>query len=103
MDIIINNAENYQLYISQEELDLIFLINKLREKNKLPIFRLTVNKKIPKYIIRPTSELIVNTYNNIVKYNKNKYLLRFQIGEFENKLRNKDERISNILLKKKFK
>ena len=103
MYIIINNAENYQLYISQEELDLIFLINRFREKNKLPIFRIRVNKKIPKYIIRPISELIVNTYNNIVKYNKNKYLLRFQIGEFENKLRNKDERISNILLKKKFK
>ena len=32
MDIIINNEGNYQLYYSQEELDLIYLINRFREK-----------------------------------------------------------------------
>ena len=99
MEIITNNEGNYQLYYSQEEIDLIFLINRLREKNNLPIFRLNVDKKIPEFIINPTSELIVNTYNNFVKLNENKYLFRYQIGEFENKLRNKEEVITNILLK----
>ena len=99
MEIITNNEGDYQLYYSQEEIDLIFLINRFREKNNLPIFRLNADKKIHEFIINPTSELIFNTYNNFIKLNENKYLFRYQIGEFENKLRNKEEVITNILLK----
>jgi hypothetical protein len=54
------------------------------------------NKRIPPFIINPPSEI---TYNKIFQFNNDSYLLRYQIGEFENKLKNNDKELTNILLK----
>ena len=95
---IYRNIKNIVLFIPQEELNLIYLINNFRQKNNVNKLEITNRRRIPSFIINPPSVIILSPYKNIFQF-KNTYLLRYQIGEFENKLKNNNEEITNILLK----
>ena len=49
-------------------------------------------------IIYATKHITFYSFGNIFKLSKNKYLFIYPIGEFKNRLINKDENINNILL-----
>ena len=99
LNFIYRNIKNIELFISQEEIDLIFLINNFRKKNNVQILAMSKSKRIPPFIINPPSEIILFSYKNIFQFKNNSYLLRYQIGEIENKLKNNDKELTNILLK----
>ena len=83
LDFIYRNIKNIQIYISQEDIDLISLINDFREKNNIQILSMSKSKKLPSYIINPLPEMILFSYKNIFS-KTNKYLFRYPKGEFEN-------------------
>ena len=99
INCIVKVMKSFQFYNLKEEMDLIADINNFRIQNHLPELSISTNKQIPQFIINPPINLMLNTCNNVYKYHENRYLFRYQIGEFENKLRNKEEVITNILLK----
>ena len=98
INLILEKAQYFKLFISQKELDLILLINQFREKNNIPKLKLPLSENIPSFIINPSSEIFLS-FKNIFKLKSNEYLFRYNIGEFENKLNNNDNDIINILLK----
>ena len=99
LNFIYRNIKNIELFISEEEIDLIFLINNFRKKNNVQILSMSKRKRLPSFIVNPPSEIILLSYKHIFQFKNNSYLLRYQIGEFENKLKNNDKEITNILLK----
>ena len=99
LNFIYRNIKNIEIFISQEDIDLIFLINDFRKKNDVQILTMSKNKRLPSFIINPPSEIILFSYKNIFHIKNNSYLLRYQIGEFEDKLKNNDIELTNVLLK----
>ena len=97
---ISENKYNFQFLLTQEQLNLISLINEFREKNNLEKFTIDWDKKLPNFILNESSELILFSYHNIFKIAKQTYLFRYKIGEFENKFRENNLDIQNILLKR---
>ena len=99
LKFISKNKYNFQFFLNQEQLDLISLINDFREKNKLEKFTIDWDKKLPDFILDELSELMLFKYYHIFKLQNQKYLFRYQIGEFEINFRNNDQDIINILFK----
>ena len=101
INCIVRGVKLFQFYNLKEEMDLIADINNFRIQNNLPKLSIITKKQIPQFIINPSINLILNTYNNVYKYHEYKYLFRYQIGEFERRLSHKDKVITDILLREK--
>ena len=96
---ISDNKYNFQFFLTDQQLDLISLINEFREKNNLEKFTIDWDKKLPNFILDESSELILFTYNNIFRIANQTYLFRYKVGEFEKNLRNNNQDILDILSK----
>jgi len=83
LNFIYRNIKNIELFISEEEIDLIFLINNFRKKNNVQILSMSKRKRLPSFIVNPPSEIILLSYKHIFQFKNNSYLLRYQIGEFK--------------------
>ena len=99
LDFLKTNAKFLYLFFSANDIYLIYLINDFRKRNNLQPLSMKTRRRMPKFIINPPINLILYTYNNVYRYNKNKFLFRYQIGEFERRLKNKDKIICDILLR----
>ena len=93
-----DNKYNFQFLLTHEQLDLISLINDFREKNNLEKFTIDWDKKLPNFILNESSEIMLFTYKHIFKLPNQNYLFKYKVGEFENKFKNNEQDIINILL-----
>lgn len=95
--IILDNLKNYEYIISDKQKELIDLINNLRVENDIQKLETDKNKNIPNFIFKKPSALMLTT-ENIFKISNTKYIFKYPVNEFENKVRNKDYEIINIIL-----
>ena len=85
-----NNEYFFKYTLNKEKIELINIINWLREKNK-----------IKKLIYSKRQNL--NDFFKEKKSSNEKYLFTYPIGEFKNKLLNNDEKINELILKENLK
>ena len=95
---ILNIKEKLEHNYLFEDLKIIEEINNLRAKNKLT--KLQKINKLPDFIINEISEVILFNTKPLFKLSKNKYLMKYEVGDFDNYYRNNKERLINILLLK---
>ena len=88
--ILENKASFFKYTLNDKEIELIYLINELRENNNLN-----------KLICNKIQDL--NDFFREKNSNNNKYLFVYPFGEFKNILLTKDKRITKILLIKELK
>lgn len=96
---ILENKYNFQFLLTQEQLDLISLINEFRENNNLEKFTIDWERKLPNFILNESSELVLFSFHTIFRIANQTYLFRYKIGEFEKYFRKKNQDIIDILLK----
>ena len=99
-EFLLDNYKNMEYVNSVEEKNLINLINEFREKNNLPKFLVNFSFKLPNYIIKQPSEIMINPQQNLFEKLNKKYLFRYPIGEFEKNFNNKNPEIISVLLNK---
>jgi hypothetical protein len=93
------NAKKYKINISKEYMDLINSINNYRVENNLgKLIAYKYNNTLPEFIIKENSEMMLLQYEKIFRLNKNKYVFRYYLGEFEKKFKANDKKIMEILL-----
>ena len=85
-----NNEYFFKYTLNKEKIEIINIINELREKNKIK--KLIFNKRQN-----------LNDYFKEKKSSNEKYLFTYPIGEFKNKLLNNDEKINESILKENLK
>jgi hypothetical protein len=96
---ISENIHSFVYDISNNQIELINLINSYRKKlgiieyyfNKIPI--------IPEDLLKIPSEAIFFDYKNIFKIGDNKYMLKYPVGEFRKKLIERNNEIMDIISK----
>jgi hypothetical protein len=96
---ISENMHSFVYDISNNQIELINLINSYRKKlgiieyyfNKIPI--------IPEDLLKIPSEAIFFDYKNIFKIGDNKYMLKYPVGEFRKKLIERNNEIMDIISK----
>ena len=92
--------KNMKYHISKNQKDLIILINDFRKNNNLNEFSFKEFNKIPNLIMKePSKMMLLYSWVKIFKLSNKKYLFKYHVNEFENKFKNKDKKIINILLK----
>ena len=98
-EFILNNKNRYIINITENEKDLVSLINKYRKENNID--ELVYDKKIffDELIIDKYSEHILVKNENIFKLSNTNYLFRYPVGEFAKKFNERNKDIINILLK----
>ena len=79
-----------------DEYELFNFINQLRKKNKVKM--LLLDEHLPDFIVKELSEAMFESYKNIFKLGKEKYLFKYKFGEFK---KNAEEN-KNILIKDNF-
>ena len=96
---LLDNYKNMEYTNSEKEKNLINAINEFRKNNNLPKFRTQNSFRLPNYVIKEPSEIMINPGQNLFIKNANKkYLFRYSVGEFEEKLKNKEPNIISVLL-----
>lgn len=95
---ILNIEEKLEHYYLYEDLKIIDKINNLRTKNKLA--KLEKINKLPDFIRNEISEVILFNEQALFKLSTNKYLLKSEVGDFDNYFRNNNGRLNDILLLK---
>ena len=88
--------KNFIIYT--QDAKLINKINQYRTKNVKPILLFNEEEKIPDIFLKGYSEEKFFCYNNIFKLSNRKYLFKYIIGEFQNKLNKRNVDIKNIIL-----
>ena len=98
-EFILNNKNRYIINITENEKDLVSLINKYRKENNID--ELVYDKKFffDELIIDKYSEHILVKNENIFKLSNTNYLFRYPVGEFTKKFNERNKDIINILLK----
>ena len=96
---ILQYYNEFDCFITDKQIELINLINDLREEKNIQ--KLEIDKKIimQNLIFENNSEIVLLKEKNIFKISNKKFVFKYPIGEFENKIRNKNSKIINILLK----
>ena len=98
---IMRNVDFYKYTNSQNENHYISLINKLRTENNLQSLKKCENERLPEFVKYSYNDILLNNANNNFYINSRiKYILKYEIGELEKKLENKDNDLISILLKK---
>ena len=90
-----SKVDDLEIEYSRDNLNLIESINNYRQKNNLN--DLIIDCKIPNFIIKESTEIILSA-SNIIKISNIKYLFRLNIEDDFEKIK-EDENIINILLK----
>ena len=90
-----SKVNDLEIEYSRNDLNLIESINNYRQKNNLN--DLIIDCKIPNFIIKESTEIILSA-SNIIKISNIKYLFRLNIEDDFEKIK-EDENIINILLK----
>ena len=83
-------------YYSYKDLNILKEISYLRKKNNLGELKFECN--IPDFILEEISEIFLNNSQNLFKL-KDKYLLKYKIGEFQNYYKCNGNELNDILLK----
>ena len=98
-EFILNNKNRYIINITENEKDLVSLINKYRKENNID--ELVYDKKFffDDLIIDKYSEHILVKNENIFKLSNTNYLFRYPVGEFTKKFNERNKDTTNILLK----
>lgn len=96
---ISENSVNFEYEITEEQNDLVKLINTYREKYEIPKYIFKKIPKIPKELLKIPSESIFFNYIHIFKINKNGFMIKYPVGEFKNHLINENEEILKIIAK----
>lgn len=90
-------AKYLQYDITPEQFDSIELVNSHRKKYDIPDFVFKRIPNIPHEMLKMPSEAIFFEYKNIFKIGRNKFILKYPVGEFEKKLIGEDKEILNII------
>ena len=90
-----SKVNDLEIEYSRTDLNLIESINNYRQKNNLN--ELIIDYKIPNFIIKESTEIILSA-SKIIKMSNIKYLFRLNIEDDFEKIK-EDENIINILLK----
>ena len=90
-----SKVDDLEIEYSRNDLNLIESINNYRQKNNLN--ELIIDYKIPNFIIKESTEIILSA-SKIIKMSNIKYLFRLNIEDDFEKIK-EDENIINILLK----
>ena len=90
-----SKVDDLEIEYSRDNLNLIESINNYRQKNNLN--ELIIDYKIPNFIIKESTEIILSA-SNTIKISNIKYLFRLNIEDDFEKIK-EDENIINILLK----
>ena len=85
----------FEIHYSFFDLDLIEAINNYRKKNNLN--ELIIDSKIPNFIIKGSTEIILSP-NNIIKLSNTKYVIKLDKEDYFEKIQ-ENKNIINILLK----
>jgi len=96
---ISENAYNFVYDISEEQIELINLINLYREDLGLQKYFFKKIPNIPLDMLKIPSETIFFDYKNIFKIGDNKYILKYPVGELRKKLIQKSNEIMDIISK----
>ena len=103
-----NYRKNKKKYISNrvKELKYKYLDQDLKVFNKINIFRkknnlteLKLKNNIPDFIINEISEVILFKEQHLFKLPNNKYLLKYEFGQFNYYFQNNNKNLIDILLK----
>ena len=103
-----NYRKNKKKYISNrvKELKYKYLDQDLKVFNKINIFRkknnlteLKLKDNIPDFIINEISEVILFKEQHLFKLPNNKYLLKYEFGQFNYYFQNNNKNLIDILLK----
>ena len=92
-------CQNFEYDITEDQIDLIKLINSYREKYEIQKYIFKNVPNIPQDMLIMPSEAIFFNYSNIFNLGHNKYMLRYEKGKLENDLVNENKDIINIITK----
>lgn len=103
-----NFKKNQKKYISnianqlgynylERDFKIIEKINNFRRKNNLE--ELKIKYGLPDFIINEKSEVILFKSKHLFKLSDNKYLLKYEVGKFNEHFENNDKELINIILK----
>ena len=96
-EFLLNNYKNISYKITSGHKNLIKIINEYRKNNNLKELLIDKLNKIPSFIMNEPSEIMMNSAQHIFKLSNKEYLLKYNIGEFENNFKNGDMNILKIL------
>ena len=89
------SVKEYQYELNENQINLIYKINKIREDNHISLLNYDKLEKLPEFLINEKTQLIFNDYDNIFKLSKNFYVFKYKINEFQNYINN--NQILNII------
>lgn len=96
---VLNNYKNFNIIISSEQKALINAINEYRTDNDLPLLGICECRKIPEFLIKEPTEMMLFADQRIFKLSNKKYLFKNPVGDFNINFNRNDRNILNILLK----
>ena len=94
---ILKYSYDYEIELTKEQKALINSINDYRKENRIDKLHYNEVVKFEKLIFEHYSEPILNVNENIFKFSKGKYLLKYSLNDFKIRFNNRESNIINIL------
>ena len=96
---LLDNYKNMVYINTEEEKNLITSVNEFRVKHNLPEFGIRYSFKLPKYIMKEHTDMMINPEQNFFIVGNKKYLFRYNVSEFEKNFKSEEPNILSVLLK----